>query len=165
MGKKKEEYRKMAHESCESFIPSNGDGTKHSDTSCNVFMSMRFSQAWHNLTYKQKELYSILKGLEYAEKKDRAKLITEKERTTLSNEELRSINVKYRFTFNKTKWCYYFGLYSPKGRNDFYDDMNALIQNGFVKLLQSGQNTKTSNIYELDNKWRELGKWESPYKP
>lgn len=158
-------YQKKSHESCESFIPYNADGTRHADTSCNVFMSMRFSKAWHELTYKQKELYSIIKGLEYAETKKRSVLITEKERTTLTEEELRKVNIKYRFTFNKTKWCYYFGLYSPQGRNDFYDDMKALIDKGFIKRLESGKNTISSNIYELDNRWRDLGKWESPYKP
>ena len=158
-------YKKMSHESCESFIPLNANGTRHADTSCNVFMSMRFSKAWHELTYKQKELYSIIKGLEFAETKHRSVLLTERERQDLSKEEQQKINIKYRFTFNKTKWCYYFGLYSPQGRNDFYDDMKALIDKGFIKRLESGQNTRTSNIYELDNKWRELGKWESPYKP
>lgn len=164
MSKRKSCYVAQKFESNTQFLPKHKDGVTHKDTSSNIFNSMRFSQAWHNLSYKQRELYSVLKGLQYAETKRRSELVTEKERATLTNEEISRLNISLRFTFCKSKWCDLYGLYSTNCRKEFSYDMNALIANGFICILQTSRNTWGANIYAYSDKWKQFGKWENPYK-
>ena len=164
MGKRKKTYLAQIFESNVAFLPKHKDGTIHKDTSSNIYNSMRFSQAWHNLTYEQRELYSVMKGLQFSETKRRSEIITEKEKSMLTEEELLHINISLRFTFCQPKWCDLYGLYSPNGRKELTKDIQALVDNGFIEIKQNGKNVWGANIYEYSDKWRELGIWKNPYK-
>ena len=164
MSRRKNVYLAQKFESCVALLPKHKDGTIHKDTSSNIYNSMRFSQAWHNLTYKQRDLYSVMKGLQFSETKHRSELITEKEKSMFVKEELSRINISLRFTFCQPKWCNLYGLYSPNGRKELTKDIQALIDNGFIKIIQNGKNIWGANIYEYSDNWRELGQWQNPYK-
>lgn len=152
--KKKSEYIPRRFESCLDFVPKlNG---KPEDKSSNIHYSMLMSNAWHNLTGKQKELYLYCKLQLFGQSiKSKEKLKTEKEIDEKAN-----VDISIRFTFNMGLWCELYGLYTEKTQRYFYKDMDALIANGFIKLISSGKTTRTKNIYEFSDKWIELGKYE-----
>lgn len=155
MGKKGEKvYIPKTFESERGFLPPKKSGGKVKDVSANIYISMLQSQAWHNLTYKQKELYLYCKAQYYGESKSKNEHLTAKEKECEEN-----IDISKRFTMNKSKWCEIYGLYTESTQRHFYTDMKALIQNGFVKALEKGQSSRTKNIYEFSDKWREQGKW------
>lgn len=149
---KKSEYKPREFESELDFAPKQKNGKKK-DTSSNIYYSMLMSNAWHELTLKQKELYLYCKLQYLGQRLNRDELETEKEADEGNT------NISYRFTFNKGLWCELYGLYSENGKRHFYDDMQVLIDKGFIRLVASGQNTRTKNIYEFSNKWAEKGKW------
>ena len=58
------------------------------------------------------------------------------------------------FYFNQTLWKKTYGLYT--NTTSFYKDRNALIQNGFIELEESGRNTRTRSVYRLSYKWQDI---------
>lgn len=50
--------------------------------------------------------------------------------------------------------------------NTFRNDIDALIEAGFIDLVQSGWNTRTANIYGLSDRWKKYGQpnYEVPVK-
>jgi hypothetical protein len=154
--KRKETYIPKTFESERSFLTPKKDGSKATDVSANIYISMLQSMAWHKLTGKQKELYLYCKAQYYGEKKSKKEHLTEDENNCGEN-----IDISKRFTMNKSKWCEIYGIYSSNGQRHFYADMKALIENGFIKVIQNGKSNRTKNIYEYSDKWRELG----IYKP
>lgn len=57
------------------------------------------------------------------------------------------------FTFERDKWLNKYKLYSVQNQNQFYKDMKALIDNGFIILIASGKKNHTKNIYDFSSKW------------
>lgn len=157
MSKRKERYIPKSFESDSDLLPKRKNGNNATDVSANIYISMLMSRAWHNLTGKQKELYIYCKAQYYGEKKTNEEHLTVKEK--MGNEKP---NIEKRFTMNKTKWCDFYGIYSESTRRHFYSDMKALIDNGFVKVLENGSNTRTKNIYEFTSDWAEQGGWGKP---
>lgn len=156
MGRKKSksDYIPRRFESYLGFAPIL-DG-KHEDKSSNIHYSMLMSNAWHNLTGKQKELYLYCKLQLFGQSiKSKEKLKTEKE-----IDEKTKVDISIRFVFNRGLWCDLYGLYTENTQKYFYKDMDALIENGFIKLISSGKTTRTKNIYEFSDKWIEFGKYE-----
>lgn len=129
------------------------------DVSANIYLSMLMSQAWHNLTLKQKELYLYCKAQYFGESK------TESEHKT-NNEIEKDVNanLQIRFTMNKSKWCEIYHLYSDGGQRHFYKDIKSLVDNGFIKVVESGKTSRTKNIYEFSDKWREKGAYKHKEK-
>lgn len=161
MGRKGEKsYIPKVFESERSFLPNKKNGGKVKDVSANIYISMLQSQAWHNLTSKQKELYLYCKAQYYGEIKNKDEHLTAKEKESEEN-----IDISKRFTMNKSKWCEIYGLYTDSTQRYFYSDMKALVENGFVRVVEKGQNSRTKNIYELSDKWREKGVWVKIEKP
>ena len=161
MGRKGEKvYIPKAFESEREFLPTNKKGGTVKDVSANIYISMLQSQAWHNLTSKQKELYLYCKAQYYGESNSKNEHLTAKEKECGEN-----IDISKRFTMNKSKWCEIYGLYTDSTQRYFYADMKALIKNGFVRTIEKGQNSRTKNIYEFSDKWREQGKWVKVEKP
>lgn len=157
MSKKRIKYIPKSFESQPSFIPKRKNGNNATDVSANIYISMLMSQAWHNLTGKQKELYLYCKAQYYGEKKNLS------EHITIQEKELKgSVNIEKRFTMNKSKWCDIYGIYSENGKRHFYKDMQALIDNGFVEIIQNGKTNRTKNIYEFSSKWADFGEWKKP---
>lgn len=153
--RKKEIYKPRAFESEPTFLPQNEKGKHNTDTSANIYISMLQSQAWHNLTYKQKELYLYCKAQQFGETKKKSEHLTEYEK-----ENKIDVDLSKRFTMNKSKWFNIYGLYTKNSQRHFYKDIKALIDNGFVIAVEKGQITRTKNIYEYTDKWRSLGKWD-----
>ena len=159
MAKKKENYVAKAFESEPSFLPKTKNKTSAKDVSANIYLSMLMSQAWHNLTLKQKELYLYCKAQYYGEAKT-----PQEHKTNNEIENDINANLQVRFTMNKSKWCEIYHLYSESGQRHFYEDMNALVENGFIKVVESGKTSRTKNIYEFSDRWRLQGKYEHKKK-
>lgn len=113
------------------------------DTSANIYMSMLMSENWRKLTKNQQLLYVYCKAQYYAEKrKPKPKL------AQLSEEESCQC-----FTMNKSKWCSLYHIYKDGNQNGFIKDMKALIQYGFIDLIENGRNSRTKSIYKFSNRW------------
>ena len=114
-----------------------------SDTSANIYISMLMSDAWRELSSKQHELYLYCKAQYYGEKS-------------------KNLPAEFRdnplaFTMNQSKWNGLYGLYSLNNKKYFYQDMDALIERGFIRCLECGSTTRTKSIYEFSDKWHEYG--------
>lgn len=113
------------------------------DTSANICLSMLMSEAWQQLSAKQQQLYLYCKAQYYGQrKKDRPQEYDG--------------SLEY-FTFNKSKWCDLYGLYSKNDDKGFIRDMSALIEYGFIKCVRQGALQKKKNIYCYSDKWRLYG--------
>lgn len=157
MSKRKTKYIPKSFESQANFLPKKRNGNNATDVSANIYISMLMSKAWHNLTEKQKELYLYCKAQYYAEKK------TNSEHLTIQEKELKTnASIEMRFTMNKSKWCDIYGIYSENGKRHFYKDIQALVDNGFIDIIQNGKTNRTKNIYEFSDKWATLGQWKTP---
>lgn len=157
MSRRKERYVPKSFESCADILPKRKNGNSATDVSANIYISMLMSQAWHNLTGKQKELYLYCKAQYYGEKKNNDDHLTKYEKI-----EKQQPNIERRFTMHKSKWDEIYGIYSSNGKRHFYDDMKALVDNGFIKVVENGKKTRTKNIYEYSNEWTKLGAYKKP---
>lgn len=115
-----------------------------SDTSANIYMSMLLSCAWNNLTKNQQILYLYCKAQYYAEKRKPKTMVIE----------LKEDKRNLCFTMNKAKWCSTYGLYKNGGQGRFKKDMQALINNGFIKEIENGKTSRTKNIYQFSSEWQ-----------
>ena len=114
------------------FIPKDIESAKGvGDTSANIYRSMLLHPACKDLTASQFRLYVYCKS------------------------ELRE-DPAY-FTFNKAKWQKdgLYGLYSNSGQ--FYRDIKALIEHGFIDCVQSGYSTRTKSLYKFSTRWQLWG--------
>jgi len=112
-----------------SFESSKGSG----DVSANIYASMLHSRKWQQLTARQKMLYLYMKMQYYG-----AKAIDEQPAGA--------------FYFNRAMWEQTYRIY--KNPNYFYEDRNALIENGFIEFVERGKRTRTKNIYIFSDKWQ-----------
>ena len=113
-----------------------------SDVSANLYASMLLSPAWRGLTASQQRLYTYCKLQLYGEKK--------KPKT----EDYPDGNERF-FTMNKLKWSKTYGLYRENNAAAFYRDMAALVDAGFVVVVESGRLTRTKSIYALSGAWKD----------
>ena len=156
MPKKRAVYEPKSFESDAMILPKTKKKLCPKDVSANIYLSMLLSQSWHELSLKQKELYLYCKAQYYGEKK------SENEHKT-NNEIQKGIdaNLSIRFTMNKSKWCEIYHIYSSNAQRHFYEDMKVLAEKGFISVVENGKQSRTKNIYEFSDKWREKG----AYKP
>lgn len=134
------------------YIPKSFESMGNSnDTSANIYMSMLLSPAWNNLTKNQQILYVYCKAQYYAEKKKPNPLI----------KELTDNEMNLCFTMNKSKWCKLYKIYANGGQERFKKDMQALIDNGFIELVENGKAKSQPNIYIFSDKWAETNKQKS----
>lgn len=105
------------------------------DISANIYASMVQSPAWQKLTNNAKNLYLYMKLQLYGQK-------------PIADQE------KECFYFNKSMWKDTYKLYT--NQNQFYKDRNLLVENGFIEIVEQGQNTRTKHIYKLSDKWQEI---------
>lgn len=115
-----------------------------SDTSANIYMSMLLSNAWNKLTKNQQILYVYCKAQYYAEKRKPKTMVIE----------LNENEQNLCFTMNKSKWCKMYGLYKDGGQGRFKKDMQALVDNGFIKEIENGRTSRTKSIYQFSNEWQ-----------
>lgn len=91
-----------------------------------LHLSMVQSAAYKSLTHRQKDLYIHMR-FQY---------------NGNSNE----------FEFNWAKANKVYELYTNK--KSFYDDINVLINNGFITCVECGVATRTKSIYAFSNNWQ-----------
>ena len=134
MSRRKERYRPKAFESM-----GNSD-----DVSANIYMSMLMHDNWKALTKNQQILYVYCKAQMYAEKRKPKPAVRQ----------LNETEQKLLFTMNRTKYVHLYGLYSDGNRQSFVKDMQALIDYGFIDLIESNSRNFKKNIYMLSDNWR-----------
>lgn len=101
--------------------------------------SMAESEEFKSLTKNQKLLYMYCKlQLMYQNR---------------TKEEIEMYRSSTFFTFERDKWKNKYGLYTDGNRQQFYDDRDALIEKGFIKILVKGKSNMTKNIYDFSDKW------------
>ena len=128
------------------YIPKSFESTRvPSDTSANIYVSMVESPAWQDLTKGQQLLYLYCKLQYYGEKSSQ---LDEKK----DNPEV--------FTMNRYKWCTKYKIYTTSNSGQFYKDMEALIQHGFIKCIKCGAVARRKNVYQYSDKWKIWGKPE-----
>ncbi len=135
MGKRKERYVPKAFESMGN----------SNDVSANIYMSMLMSKNWMSLTKNQQVLYLYCKAQLYAEKRKLKPMVVQ-----LSESEQNLL-----FTMNRSKYVDLYKLYSDGNRQSFKKDMKALIDLGFIELVEDNHNTRRKNIYKLSSLWRD----------
>ena len=129
------------------YIPKSLESSKSSknDIFASIYLSMIKSDKWKGLSKNQQLLYVYCKFQYYGEKncpKPMVKKLAEEEYALC-------------FTMNKSKWCKAYNLYKEGNQAMFYKDMDALINNGFIELVECGKTSRTKNIYKFSNKWNE----------
>ena len=132
MPKKKKVYQKRVFES---------DG-RSNDISSNLYFSMLTHPAYKDLSPKQQQLYTYCKLQYYAQSGRRA--VDQADNS--------------KFYFNRSLWQDIYCLYSKSNQSSFYKDMAKLIENGFIKCIESGKTTRTKSIYQFSNMWQ---KWNT----
>lgn len=56
---------------------------------------------------------------------------------------------------NRAKYVKKYELYKDNNRAAFHRDMNALIDKGFIDLVQSGKTNRTKSIYAFSSRWQD----------
>lgn len=128
---RKREYQKKPFEST----------GERSDVSANIYMSMLMSPAFQALSSQQQILYVYCKAQYYGER-------------TKPRTEAAPAGNPLHFTMNRAKWCNRYHLYKDNNRASFYRDMNALIEKGFIRCVQSGKTNRTKSVYAFSDEWQ-----------
>ena len=126
------------------FTPKPFETVGGKDVFANIYLSMIMSPAWRDLSATQQRLYLYLKMQLFAE------------HPKPKTEQYPGGHEEY-FTFNKSKWCTLYGIYSGTNLGGFTRDRDALILHGFIKVVRDGQNTKTKTIYTYSAAWKTWG--------
>lgn len=125
------------------YIPKAFESTGISnDTSANIYGSMLDSSAFKDLTKNQRLLYVYMKKQYYGTRKP--------ERDFPDVEQLQGAELFY---FNLALAVKY-GLYSRANDRQFYNDIAAIEQHGFIKTVSSGRATKSRFIYKFVGDWK-----------
>ena len=118
------------------YVPKRYESKKQKgDVSANIYASMVQSPAWWKLTPRARDLYVHMKLQLYGQK-------------TIPDRE-----PEY-FYFNKAMWKEVYPLYTNQGQ--FYKDRDSLVENGFIEIVERGQNTRTKAIYKFSDRWQEV---------
>ena len=112
------------------------------DTSANIYESMLNSAAFQDLTKNQRLLYVYMKAQYYGKRKP-GKDFPDVEQ--LQGDEF--------FYFNLSLAEKY-GLYSRGNRGQFYNDVKALEEHGFIMVVSNGRYTKMRSVYKFTGEWR-----------
>lgn len=112
------------------------DGSS-SDVSANIYKSMILSDAFQSLTKNQRLLYVYMKLQYYSQKK-------------------KPYGKTDMFYFNRFMWNDKYKLYKGNA-NSFAKDRDALIEKGFIKIVDDGSTTRTKNVYQFSSKWQKYG--------
>lgn len=144
MAGRKRKYTPKSFESRgERYIDRNGK--VKTDTSANIYESLLMSEAYKDLNIKQKLLYVYCKAQYYGHRKPGKDY---KDVPEVAEDE-----------------CFYlqwravqeYGLYTPTSHSNFYADMKALIDHGFIERVASGKRQRQKTIYRFCSEWQ---KWE-----
>ncbi len=129
---KKKAYRPKSFES----------SGKSNDTSANLYESMLLSAAFMDLTPKQRLLYVYMKAQYYGKRKPGK-----------DNPNIENLQGDDLFYFPRTLAEKY-NLYTRSNNRQFYNDIKAIEEHGFIKTISSGKATKTKSIYKFVGAWK-----------
>lgn len=131
MSKRKPRYQRKGFESIVSDT---------SDTSANIYLSMLVHPNFLALNPKQKTLYLYCKAQYYGQSGKKSADATD----------------QTKFYFNRELWQNEYKLYNKGNERAFYKDIQALIDYGFIRKIESGKCTRTKNIYQLSSEWQQI---------
>ena len=112
------------------------------DTSANIYGSMLESSAFKDLSKNQRLLYVYMKKQYYGVKKPGRDF-----------PELEEMQGDDLFYFNLSLAVRY-GLYSRSNDRQFYADIKAIEEHGFIKTVSNGKSTKSRSIYKFIGDWK-----------
>lgn len=121
------------------------NGKIRSDTSANIYESLLTSDAFKNLTSKQKILYVYAKAQFYGHRKPEKDF---KDLPDVAGNEC---------FYLQWKSVQDYGLYTSTSHSNFYADMKALIDHGFIERVASGKRQRQKTIYRFCSEWQ---KWK-----
>ena len=122
------------------------NGNDKTDTSANIFESMLLSPAFKDLNSKQQILYVYCKKQYYGHRKP--------EKDYKDIEKFKGADLFY-FNWDMAQK---YGLYKPTMSSNFYNDMKALCEHGFVEKVSSGARQQKKNVYRFSSKWQTWSK-------
>lgn len=133
MGQRKKPYAPKLFESSR--------GAK--DPYAGIYETMLRSPAFLNMTKNQRLLYVYMKAQYYGKRKPKNDFpdIEQFQRDDL-------------FYFNMALAEKY-GLYSRSNDRQFYADIKAIEQHGFIKTVSNGRSTKSRSIYQFTSEWQQ----------
>ncbi len=140
----KRKYHPKAFESLGE-VYRDADGRKRTDTSANIYESMLTSDAWKDLTMRQRVLYVACKGQYYGKRKPGKDF-----------PDMEQVQSDECFYMNAAAVERY-GIYTKNMHREFYGDLKALCEHGFMSCLANGRATKSRSIYRFSAAW---GAWK-----
>ena len=132
MSRRKKRYTPKTFES---------DG-RTNDTSANIYESMLESKAFKDLTKNQRLLYVYMKAQHYGKRKPG--------KDFPDREDLQEESVFY---FNMAVAEKYV-LYSRNNHTSFYNDIKALVNHGFIRVVSTGKTVMKKSIYDFCGDWK-----------
>lgn len=138
MSKKK--YHPKAFESLGDKY-TDADGHKRTDTSANLYESMLTSDAWKDLPFRQRALYTACKAQYYGKRKPEKDF-----------PEVPGVQGDDCFYMNAAAVKKY-GIYTKNMHREFYGDLKALCGHGFITCVSNGQANKSRSIYRFSSSW------------
>lgn len=138
--KSKQTYQPKPFESTGSHFTNPTTNKIQADTSANIYESMLLHPSYQPLKFRQQSLYTVCKAQYYGKRKP------SKDYPDVEN-------------FAEPT-CFYlnweavqrYGLYKPSMHSNFYNDMNALIEAGFIDRVASGT-ACNKTVYKLSDRW------------
>lgn len=128
----------------------NCNGKLVTDTTANINYSLLTSPAFKDLSARQRMLYVCAKSEFYGARSRPKNDFTD-------NEEFKKDGAGM-FYLNHRLVTDVYGLYPKTNRRDFYKDIEALIDHGFIQLVSSGRVNKQRSIYQYSAAWKTWGK-------
>lgn len=122
------------------------NGKDKIDTSANIFESMLLSPAFRDLNSKQQILYVYCKKQYYGHRKP--------EKDYKDVEQFQGTDLFY-FNYDL---AFKYGLYKSSMSSNFYADMKALCEHGFIEKVSSGASQRKKNIYRFSSLWQTWSK-------
>lgn len=113
------------------------------DTSANIYESMLASPAFMDLSKNQRLLYVYMKAQYYGKRKPGK-----------DNPDIDALQGDDLFYFPMSLAERY-GIYSRSNHTQFYSDIAAIEQHGFIKAVSNGKSTRSKSIYRFVSDWRQ----------
>lgn len=137
---RKKKYHPKAFESLGDIYTDAG-GHKRTDTSANLYESMLTSDAWKDLSFRQRALYTACKAQYYGKRKPEKDF-----------PEVPGVQGDDCFYMNAAAVEKY-GIYTKNMHREFYGDLKALCGHGFITCVSNGRANKSRSIYRFSSSW------------
>lgn len=146
MAAKKKQFKFSPWDSCctfagESYI--DGNGMSRKEVYDTMGESIRFTESWHGLGYRARDLYQVCRLQIMGKRKPRNDYESE------SYPQFQGAEVFY-LPFNEVLR---YGNYTESQKKNFSADMDELEDFGFIKILSKGRG-HVKSIYALDTRFK-----------